>query len=444
MNTDITEAEEHLLSSVLLDPTTFDRINLHYWQFFDVRIRECWRTIEKFIEKGRDLDAIAIADSTPGIEVAYLSGLLVKQGPVVVPEEISVVVRNAFVERQIALLPCDLEEFDTAEKLRRVSERVERIEQSVGRRLPTLGEIAKQEIKRVVSGEGHSGLPCGLGIERVVPGGIPTDKVTVLFGESGNFKTTVKNALMLNLARAGHVVLDASLEDSNELTAHRYLASLTGIPYGQFSDPANISDTARHDLDNCDPGGTSANIIMGGDIAPNIDEIIRVARYYKRERSISAVFVDYIQLLEGQKRFSEREMLTYVMRKAQNAAKRDRIAYIMVSQSNQKVEYRDSNDKRPKPGDLFGSSTLHQYCKLLIGVYRPGKYNYEPPRGKTAHRYDQRYRELFDTDPSFADEYGRLLELHILKNVVGETAVVHCDVDAPTGVVTSSEIRHRL
>lgn len=442
--TSITEAEQNVLSSVLADRTNFDRVNLRHWMFFDPRVKECWRTIEKFIEQGRELDVFSIADETPGIEPVYLSKLLVEQSNLVVPEETAIVVRNAHIERQIALLPSDLEDFDTAEKLRRVSERVERIEQSMGRRLPTLGEVAKQEVERVLSGEGHSGLPCGLGIERVVPGGIPLDKVTVLFGESGNFKTTVKNALMFNLARAGHTVLDASLEDSNELTSQRYLAGITGVPYGAFSDPSNFGNANRQNLNKYDGEGAAANVILGGELAPNIDEIIRVARYYKRERGLSAVFVDYIQLLEGPKRFSEREMLTYIMRKAQNAAKRDSIAYVMVSQSNQKVEYRDSNDKRPKTGDLFGSSTLHQYCKLLIGVYRPSKYSYEPPSTKSSHTLDRAYRALYDCDPQFEEEYRRLLELHILKNVVGETAVVHADVHAPTGVVTESNIRERL
>lgn len=443
MNT-LTQAEENILASVLLDPSNFDRCNLRHFMFLDVRVAATWRTIEKHIEQGRALDAFAIADDTPGVEPVYLSGLLVKQGGLVVPEEASVLVRNAHIERQIQLLPTELEELDTSEKLRKVSERVERIEQSMGRRLPTLVEIAQREVERVLSGEGHSGLPCGLGIERVVPGGIPTDKVTVLFGESGNFKTTVKNAIMLNLARAGHTVLDASLEDSNELTSQRYLAQLTGIGYGLFSDPSSLTDTDRRNLDATDVGGAAANVIMGGEVSPNIDEIIRIARYYKRERGLSAVFVDYIQLLEGPKRFSEREMLTYIMRKAQNAAKRDGIAYIMVSQSNQKVEYREAHDKRPKTGDLFGSSTLHQYCKLLIGVYRPSKYNFEPPGTRQSHTLDRAYRQLYDTDPGFEAEYRRLLELHILKNVVGETAVVHADVDAPTGVVTASEIRSRL
>jgi replicative DNA helicase len=403
-----------------------------------------WKTVEAFVEQGRELDPISLADNTEGVDPAFLSGTLVEQSTLSDPTEVSQVVRDSYIARQIRLLPVDLEELDPAEQLRRVNERVERLEQSMGRRLPTLGEITQQEVERALSGESPAGLPCGLGIPRVVPGGIPRDKVTVLFGESGNFKTTVKNALMINMAREGCTVLDASLEDSNELTAQRYLASITNISYGTFSDPSALLDRERTVLQSVDPAELSSRVLLGGDIAPNIDEIIRLARYYKRERGLSAVFIDYIQLLEGQRRFSEREMLTYVMRKCQNAAKRDKVAYILVSQANRNNEYREATEKRPKPGDLFGSSTLHQYCKLLIGVYRPSKYNYEPPSAKNAHPLDRSYRELFTVDPSFEREYSRLLELHVLKNVVGETAVVHADVDAPTGVVTESDIRGRL
>lgn len=434
-------AEESSLALALTDRSNFDVLNLRHWMFFDPKIAAVWKELERRADAGRDFDVVSIAADIEGVEPSYLSRLLVEQSSLITPAEVSGVVRDEFVARQIQMLPVELEELEPVEQLRRVTERLERIELSLGKKLPTLAEVTRTEVAHILRGEQQCGLPCGLGIERVVPGGLPTDKVTILFGESGNFKTTVKNAMMFNLAAAGYTVLDAGLEDSNELTSQRYLSRKTSIPYGEFSAADNIDAKRTAQLNAFEPEELASRIILGGELSPNIDEIIRLARYYKRECGLHAVFIDYIQLLEGPARRDERTQLTHVMRRCQNAAKRDKIAYILVSQINQKVDYRD--DKRPLENDLFGSSTIKQFAKLILGVYRPSKYSYEPERS-SRHYLDQRYYELHASDPAFADEYARLLELHVLKNVVGETAIVHADVDAPTGVVTESGIRGRL
>jgi len=271
-------------------------------------------------------------------------------------------------------------------------------------------------------------LNTGLGLERVVPGGIPPDKVTTLFGESGNFKTTVKNNLVWNLAEQGHTVLDVSLEDADDLTTHRFIARGTGISYGKIA-TGDLTDRERESIAAFN-SSTGEKVVMAGDIPPNIDEVIRLARYYKRSLSLRAVVLDYIQLLDGG---NERETLNEILRKAQLAAKRDKIAYIFVSQVKQDVDTRD--DHRPRITDMLGSSALRTASKLSVGVYRPALY--KPTPSKTSLYYN-----LFTNHPQGAELYAQLLELHLIKNVLGEAHVqVHCRVQPETGLLEPFDMR---
>lgn len=279
---------------------------------------------------------------------------------------------------------------------------------------PTQAQEAKSLLADLSQlGEIHTaGLPSGVGLEEIVPGGIPKDKVTVLFGETGTFKTTLKSNIIDSIAKSGGLVLDFSLEDSNSLTLYRALARLSGVPYARFAtsdfrqcDLQNLKKITNEDISHL------KRIITIGDIPPSADEIIRVARQYKRQ-GLQAVVIDYITLLDWG-RNSERQMLNDAMLKFQRAAKRDRVAYIVVSQLNdERLHERGRVDARPILRDLFGSSSLRTACKLAVATYRPGKYG--PPKTK----YDKEiYGELFSLD---REKYDNIIELWVRKNVLGE------------------------
>ena len=256
----------------------------------------------------------------------------------------------------------------------------------------------------------RDGLPDGLGLERIVPGGIPSDKVTVLFGETGTFKTTLKANIIDSFAMSGTgLVLDFSLEDNNELTRRRALSRLSGVPYSKFA----TREFAPEDLKALKQVNTESfkNVIVIGDVPPTADEIIRTARSYI-SRGLVAVVVDYVTLLDWGRQ-SEREMINDAVVKFQRAAKRDKVAYIIVSQVNEEKIHGDPKrtDKRPQLRDLFGSSTIKNACKLAVAVYRPAKY------GAPNTKFDKAvYGDLYARDPEL---YEDIIELVVRKNVLG-------------------------
>lgn len=252
--------------------------------------------------------------------------------------------------------------------------------------------------------------------------------MTILFADTGTFKTTIKNWVIKSMAQGGHRVLDVSLEDAVELTAHRYIAQDTGIAYGRISG-GQLTEAEMAKMSSLEAPGWAENIISGDSVAPRMKDIIRKAQQLKASGGLSAVVVDYVQLLEGG---DMQTTLEDAVRSAQLAAKRHKIAFILISQQKQDIE------GRPRVNHMFGSSFLRMGAKLTIGLYRP--YSHCP---MAAMEKTGRYKNA-------GGLYPGIVEAWAVKNTMGEAMkAITLWVDGPTGSVcelTDDELRigHRF
>jgi replicative DNA helicase len=310
---------------------------------------------------------------------------------------------------------------------------------------PTLKAVITDELKAIRSGRTEAvGLLTGLGIERVCPTGIPLDKVTTIVGETGNFKTTLASNLAWNMAKAGNTVLHISWEDSSQLEAQRAIGRSTGIAYGRLAARTlDASERLRLAL-GVDDEEISERIIAADNVEPNIDTVIRLARYFKRTKGCKVVILDYIQQLDGAG--TQKQILDDAVQKAQRSAKRDRIAYIFVSQAKAELTGRKDEDGGPRPtlDDCLGSSAMRIGTKLGIGVFRPWKYCRIPTGAAGPYGH---YSKLAAQWPAgkavfLADVYPRILEIGIVKNVLGESSVkLLCLVELETGRITPLDVK---
>jgi len=436
-----------LIGRLILDPDLIDQCGLAPEHFYNKYCGEVYGSILHLSATKNsvsEVDIVAyLSDGNKEAENHWWSFVGKTAADAVSTETITSVsdfIRTEYGKRQTALICSEAaaavqEANDAGNIIEATVQKLEEI-QTLGKAdRPTQAQEAKSLLADLSQlGEiDTAGLPSGVGLEEVVPGGIPRDKVTVLFGETGTFKTTLKSNIIDSIAKSGGLVLDFSLEDSNSLTLYRALARLSNVPYARFAtsnfrecDLQNLKRVTNEDIAHL------KRIITIGDIPPSADEIIRVARQYKRQ-GLQAVVIDYITLLDWG-RNSERQMLNDAMLKFQRAAKRDGVAYIVVSQLNdERLHERGRADARPILRDLFGSSSLRTACKLAVATYRPGKYG--PPRSK----YDQEiYGELYSTDP---DKYNNIIELWVRKNVLGEDNVpVYVLCDRKTGKMVPYEL----
>jgi replicative DNA helicase len=300
-------------------------------------------------------------------------------------------------------------------------------------RTATLGDVVEQELISLRDGTAKpSGLPTGLGIERFCPVGIPTGKITTIFGETGNFKSTLASNLANNIAASGIPVALLSFEDTNQLIAHRALARETGVAYSAFS--AASAHAVGFDSDTA---SRLQRIIVVDDLNPTMDDVITMAKRLNRTHGVRAVFVDYAQLLSGPG--GQKETLDDAIVRAQYAAKADDMAYVFVSQVKSTVRFRKAIEGGPRPviDDCLGSSSIRTGTKLALGLFRPFA-TCQVPTEKEFPEYLNMARNYIDGAAEFIrNVYPSLLEINVSKNVFGPApACVLCRVELSTGLVT--------
>ncbi len=445
----VATAEQSLVALALYDPEAALAVNLQPRHFFNPRFQLVWKHAGLVYERTGTADPLTVADSIQSEGfldacggLAYLSNLFIvahNYGGAELAPLRAELVRTAYSTRELRRVASEIPgALDAGAGLPEVIDRVRNFLDAVESgseethctdlETETSRISTKLEEARTSGNRKPAGLVTGLGLEKYVPGGIPSDKLTMLFGETGTFKTALKQWIADQVALSGRYVLDFSLEDSAELTAQRFLARHSGIPYGRIV-TGEVTESEEKRLKELTPRirEAASRIIVVGNVPSTINEAVRLSRFWKRKVDLAAVMVDYIQLMETGTG-NEASEIYKICAEAQRAAHRDKLAWVLLSQMNRKFEGRE--DKRPQLGDLYGSSAMGQLCKLAIGIYRPSKYEPAPTS-------ESIWADWYNNAPTGRESYRGAVELWIRKNVLGESdVVVPVVVDAPTGRFT--------
>lgn len=291
----------------------------------------------------------------------------------------------------------------------------------VQRRLRQLEQIAEDRRNGVAS---ITGFPTGIaGLDEKI-GGIQAGIVSIVGARPAMGKSSLGLAIADASSAAGHGVHLFSMEDTEESYADRTLSRTSDVP----------AETMRNSTLNrgqCDQiaraigGLRTRKWIVDSRSGIPADEIIRSVRRHRRANATKVVIVDYIQLVKRTNpRQSTHEHLTDAVTLLADAAKQDRMAYVVMCQLNRGLESRP--DKRPQLADLRESGSLEERAKCVIGLYR-GSYYGKPTKGVDFDpQWDGHAR------PPTEDEFERQVQLLVLKNSNGRTGRVWGTWSGPT------------
>jgi len=111
--------------------------------------------------------------------------------------------------------------------------------------------------------------------------------------------------------------------------------------------------------------------------APSLSDVVRIARKWKHQHGIKALYVDYLQRISatGDRR---QEEVSKVARGLKNLARALGIPVIALAQVNRASE--QMADKRPTMASLSDSSEIEKEADQIILIYREGYYTPEAPQ----------------------------------------------------------------
>lgn len=447
------EAERRLVGSVMDDPSLYEQVQVTPIQFDDLKLRAIWKAIGDLRAASKPADPLSVADQLgEALEscggLSGLTDILLHVG-VVTPESTSHyadIVRDAYLSRQVRRKCSEILEAAKSESgadlLARLGTSSDALRGSLSHGNRTLDVVVAQELNAALSSSGEArGVITGLGIEKWVPCGYPKKKVTVMFSDTGSFKTTTIMQSSFSMAKRGYRGMVFSIEDPDELQADRFISRKTGVGYGRIASGV-LNDAERQKLKSFDPGEASylRNIVCNDSVEPQIDHLIREVAAENARRSLDYVIVDYMQLMEG--RGDRQSVFTEAMRKSAYAAKRMDLAWIWISQKNDRAKER--KNPRPYLEDMFGSASLKQMSKLVLALFRPSSV-WPEPSGDDHPLYGiySRFLKRFPGDDDVKLEaYNNIVELHVLKNVLGANNKFKTLIAKPNlGILEEVDIR---
>ena len=238
-------------------------------------------------------------------------------------------------------------------------------------------------------GKSITGIPTGYTELDKLTSGLQPSELLILAARPSQGKT----ALALNLAenigiRAGQPVAVFSLEMSKESLLQRLVASVAQIDAHKF----RTGHLSREDWRRMTEAlGTIASAPIWIDDAGSISvlEIGAKARRLKRDKGLSLLIVDYLQLITARGRFGNRqEEVSSISRGLKGLAKELQIPVLVLSQLTRAPE---RDERGPQLSDLRESGAIEQDADVVMFIYRPQllqsrRHPRRTRRNRTPHR----------------------------------------------------------
>jgi len=222
-------------------------------------------------------------------------------------------------------------------------------------------------------GKSITGISTGYGELDKLLSGLQPSELIILAARPSQGKTALALNMAENIAiRGGLPVAVFSLEMSKESLLQRLVASVAQVDAHKF----RSGHLSREDWKRMTEAlGTISSSPLWVDDAGSISvlEIGAKARRLKRDKGLSLLIVDYLQLITGRGRFNSRqEEVASISRGLKGLAKELQIPVLVLSQLTRAPE---RDERGPQLSDLRESGAIEQDADVVMFIYRPNFFN---------------------------------------------------------------------
>lgn len=392
------DAERSVLGGLMLAPDRVDQIALILSDadFYRKDHRVIYRAMLDMAAAGIPCDAVTMGDWIQGqnlggvIEPGRLYALANDTPSAANVEAYAKIVRQRSVLRSVIEISTRVTEsaFSGGESAEVVDEAVRelmalhRLDQSAEWTMRQAARKAYDHLAAVSADPGRGmGIPSGLAKLDDYLGGFHDSDLIIVAGRPAMGKTALLLGAAMHAAKKGIHVGIISGEMAVEQVGARALALESKIPATRMRTAA----IDEGDWTRITDGITSLRdmpLWILDRSAPHIDEVCRVARRWKQQNGIRALYVDYLQriMASGSKKW---EVVAEVVFRLKCLARELNIPVIVLAQVKRDVEARPK-DKRPHMADICDSSEIEKEADQVITIYRDDYYNEDSEHKGTA------------------------------------------------------------
>lgn len=199
----------------------------------------------------------------------------------------------------------------------------------------------------------------------------PTDFI-ILAARPSMGKTALALNMAGNIASKGDPVLIFSLEMSKNQLFDRQISTESEVNLQKFRS-GRFSENDWYELTNAQSNVYNWPVFIEDSAALHYSTIRSRAYSAIEKHGIKIIFIDYLQLIRGDKETSRDREVAGISSAMKAIAKEFEIPIVVLSQLNRSLENR--KNKRPILSDLRDSGTLEQDADLIMFLYRPKVYD---------------------------------------------------------------------
>ena len=384
--------ESALIGGMLRDPEgeAYDKISgiVNEHDFVDPDNKAIFRAVQKLSEDRKMIDAFTVSDwldnsgtfrDAPAFNTVS-EKLLTTAGPTNIVRWANIVREKALL-RELIKISNQISQSAQNPQGRSPSELVDRAEQLIfeiadkGRKNSSYLELSQtfpyilNELdKRAQAGGGLTGLSTGFRDLDELTAGLQKGELIVIAGRPSMGKTAFALNIAENVAyKEKKSVAIFSMEMSAEQLAFRLISSLGGVNQGSLR-TGNLTDYGWGQFNYAIEQMKDMPLYIDDTPSLTPSEIRSRARRIQREKGLSLIVIDYLQLMQihGNKNNRATEM-SEISRNLKALARELKIPIIALSQLNRSVT---ATGEHPRMSDLRDSGAIEQDADLIAFIYR--------------------------------------------------------------------------
>lgn len=370
---ELIRCERGLVGSAILDASVIDHqeTQIGAYEFVDQTSRIVWRVLCRMRAKGQpcaNLNAIFPEVKKFDVSAAELAKLAQEDA---MPPHVSYCVRIIREEHGRRVLRkafadgiSEIERGGDPEKIREmVASRSSFIPASTeGVSVSqAMREIANRSVNRVAVKQIITGVPM---LDYTLSGGMRAGSMIVLAARPSVGKSALAAQIAVDVSKGNQRVLFVSLEMPSADIVSRVLSYETGVRFSEIMGGTMAPDGIDRCLRTADQY-ESIPLELVDQRNLSVDRLVSLVRSKATTQKLDLVVVDYLGLLQGDRRKPRWEAITEISHSLKTLALAESIPVLCLSQLN-----RESEGEKPKLSHLRDSGSVEQDADVVMLMHR--------------------------------------------------------------------------